>query len=146
METSAEDHSLRTANVEPWRKKITEEVFSTEITRLVVEGKNIVLGDYGPAWKLQRKIAHSALRVYGSARGALEEKITEEVCCRGADFGEETSPPPHPPFPRFDNLGSMLLKKNLCHIKTCFRAGFPPPPSNVSGFVPGITNWSLTGL
>ena len=51
-----------------------------EMTRLVVEGKNIVLGDYGPAWKLQRKITHSALRVYGSARGALEEKITEEVC------------------------------------------------------------------
>ena len=50
-----------------------------EITRLIVEGKSIILGDYGPAWKLQRKIAHTALRVYGSARGTVEEKITEEV-------------------------------------------------------------------
>ena len=34
---------------------------------------------YGQVWKLQRKIAHSALRVYGGAQGILEEKVAEEV-------------------------------------------------------------------
>ena len=50
-----------------------------EIIDLISYGKNIVFGDYGPAWKLQRKIAHSALRVYGSSQGILEEKVAEEV-------------------------------------------------------------------
>ena len=50
-----------------------------EIERLISYGKSLAFGDYGPAWKVQRKIAHSAVRVYGSARGTLEEKVAEEV-------------------------------------------------------------------
>ena len=45
---------------------------------LIFGGKNILMG-YGQVWKLQRKIAHSALRVYGGAQGILEEKVAEEV-------------------------------------------------------------------
>ena len=50
-----------------------------QITQLITRGKSIVFGDYGPSWRIQRKIAHSALRVYGSAQGLLEKKASEEV-------------------------------------------------------------------
>ncbi|EDO48191.1 predicted protein [Nematostella vectensis] len=42
-------------------------------------GTDIAFGDFGPLWKQQRKIAHSALRMFGSGLKPLEEKITVEA-------------------------------------------------------------------
>ncbi|PFX13863.1 Steroid 17-alpha-hydroxylase/17,20 lyase [Stylophora pistillata] len=44
------------------------------------KGGAIVFGDYGPRWKLLRKITHSALRMFGSGVQNLEEKVQREVC------------------------------------------------------------------
>ena len=39
----------------------------------------IIFGDFGPTWKALRKIAHSALRMYGSGLNNLENKICVEI-------------------------------------------------------------------
>ena len=43
------------------------------------EGASIIFGDYGPRWKLLRKVTHSALRMFGSGVQNLEEKVQREV-------------------------------------------------------------------
>lgn len=43
------------------------------------EGEAIIYGDFGARWKLLRKVAHSALRMFGSGIQNLEEKVQREV-------------------------------------------------------------------
>ena len=42
-------------------------------------GKDIISGDYGKSWKFHRKIAHSALRMFGDGMSKLENVISNEV-------------------------------------------------------------------
>ena len=42
-------------------------------------GKDIILADYGKGWKFHRKIAHSALRMFGEGMNKLENVISSEV-------------------------------------------------------------------
>ena len=42
-------------------------------------GKDIAFADFGPTWKEQRKIAHSALRMFGSGVKPIEERTCKEV-------------------------------------------------------------------
>ena len=42
-------------------------------------GKTISFADYNPTWKLQRKIAHGALRMFGSGMDRIQDKVFEEV-------------------------------------------------------------------
>lgn len=42
-------------------------------------GKDIAFSDFGPTWKLQRKIAHSALKMFGNGIKPLEEKVCNET-------------------------------------------------------------------
>ena len=42
-------------------------------------GKDIVMADYGAMWKTLRKIAHSALKMYGTGMGKLEKLISRET-------------------------------------------------------------------
>ena len=43
------------------------------------EAEAIISGDFGPRWKLLRKVAHSALRMYGTGIKNLEQKVVREV-------------------------------------------------------------------
>lgn len=42
-------------------------------------GKDIAFSDFSPTWKLQRKIAHSALKMFGQGIKPIEEKVCEEI-------------------------------------------------------------------
>lgn len=42
-------------------------------------GKSIAFGDFDATWKMQRKIAHSALKMFGSGIERLEAKICVEI-------------------------------------------------------------------
>ena len=51
----------------------------------ILDNKNISFADYGPHWKLNRKLGHSALKMYGDDAGEGEHKVTrecEELCLR----------------------------------------------------------------
>lgn len=37
------------------------------------------MSDYGPHWKLNRKLGHSALKSYGEDAGKMEVKVTKEA-------------------------------------------------------------------
>ncbi|XP_031550021.1 steroid 17-alpha-hydroxylase/17,20 lyase-like [Actinia tenebrosa] len=47
-----------------------------QITR---DGKDVVLGDFGPGWRMHRKIVLSALKTYGVGLSILENKISVEA-------------------------------------------------------------------
>ena len=40
--------------------------------------KGIVMEDYGPMWRMMRKVSHSALKMYGDGMGRIEEKVVKE--------------------------------------------------------------------
>ena len=40
--------------------------------------KDIAFADYGPAWKLLRKLGHASLKMYGEGMGRLEDLVTKE--------------------------------------------------------------------
>lgn len=42
-------------------------------------GKDIAFSDFTPTWKLQRKIAHSALKMFGQGIKPIEEKACQEI-------------------------------------------------------------------
>lgn len=42
-------------------------------------GKDIAFSDFSPTWKLQRKIAHSALKMFGLGIKPIEEKVCQEI-------------------------------------------------------------------
>ena len=42
-------------------------------------GKDIAFSDFSPTWKLQRKIAHSALKMFGQGIKPIEEKVCQEI-------------------------------------------------------------------
>lgn len=42
-------------------------------------GKDIAFSDFSPTWKLQRKIAHSALKMFGQGIKPIESKVCEEI-------------------------------------------------------------------
>lgn len=42
-------------------------------------GKDIAFGDFSPTWKLQRKIGHSALKMFGQGIRPIEEKVCQEI-------------------------------------------------------------------
>ena len=42
-------------------------------------GKDIAFSDFCPTWKLQRKIAHSALKMFGQGIRPIEEKVCQEI-------------------------------------------------------------------
>ena len=42
-------------------------------------GKDIAFSDFSPTWKLQRKIAHSALKMFGQGIEPIEEKVCQEI-------------------------------------------------------------------
>ncbi|XP_077989250.1 steroid 17-alpha-hydroxylase/17,20 lyase-like [Glandiceps talaboti] len=80
-------------------------------------GKDIIFGDFGPTWKLHRKISHSAMRSYASGE-TLENLITEDV------------------FPKFQQLVEMkgddafdiqpMLMLVICNIMAtvCFNCRY----------------------
>ena len=41
---------------------------------------DLVFTDYGPLWKLQRKLGHQSLKTYGEGYGNLEDALTKQ--CR----------------------------------------------------------------
>ena len=42
-------------------------------------GKDIAFSDFGPTWKLQRKIAHTALKMFGHGIERIEYKVKQEI-------------------------------------------------------------------
>lgn len=42
-------------------------------------GKDIAFSNFSPTWKLQRKIAHSALKMFGQGIKPIEEKVSQEI-------------------------------------------------------------------
>ena len=59
-------------------------IFAGRPTSFVIHTLNkgeqsLILGDFGPQWKLLRKVLHSALRMFGSGIESLEEKVQQEV-------------------------------------------------------------------
>ncbi|XP_015779092.1 PREDICTED: steroid 17-alpha-hydroxylase/17,20 lyase-like isoform X1 [Acropora digitifera] len=42
-------------------------------------GKDIAFSDFSPTWKLQRKVAHSALKMFGQGIKPIEEKVSQEI-------------------------------------------------------------------
>ena len=41
--------------------------------------QNIGFSDYGPAWKLMRKITHSSMKMYGANMEQLEKNVLQEA-------------------------------------------------------------------
>ena len=68
-------------------------------------GKDIALSDYGKRWKFHRKIAHSALRMFGEGMNKLEDVIGGEVkglCRRFEDYENK-------PFDPADDIQLMVM-------------------------------------
>ena len=42
-------------------------------------GKDIAFSDFSPTWKMQRKIAHSALKMFGQGIKPIEDKVCHEI-------------------------------------------------------------------
>ena len=53
---------------------------TNHVTSFLFSGNEaITFGDFGPRWKLLRKVTHSALRMFGSGIQNLEQKVQREV-------------------------------------------------------------------
>jgi len=63
------------------------------------KGKSISFGDFNATWKRQRKIAHSALKMFGSGIGRLEKEVSiitlpfSEVCLSSLYMKLQLTPP-----------------------------------------------------
>ena len=75
------------------------------VMRSLYQGEQgLILGDFGPQWKLLRKVSHSALRMFGSGIESLEEKVQREADELCFQFSESRGVPFDP--------------KHLVHVST----------------------------
>ena len=71
-------------------------------------GKDIIMADYGKRWKFHRKIAHSALRMFGDGMNKLEAVMSGEVKDLCIRF-EETKASPFDPAMDIDLMVMNII-------------------------------------
>nr|XP_021498839.1 cytochrome P450 2D4 [Meriones unguiculatus] len=69
--------------------------------------QGVVLAQYGPAWRQQRRFSVSTLRHFGLGKKSLEQWVTEEARCLGDAFDRYTGCPFSP---------NTLLDKAVCNV------------------------------
>ena len=71
--------------------------------------EDIGFSDYGPKWKLMRKITHGSMKMYGSGLEELEQKVLLETRQLLKRFDDQAGKPIDP-----RNDISMLLSALIC--------------------------------
>ncbi|XP_036063570.1 cytochrome P450 2D4 isoform X1 [Onychomys torridus] len=69
--------------------------------------QGVVLAQYGPAWRQQRRFSVSTFRHFGLGKKSLEQWVTEEARCLCAAFTDYTGRPLSP---------NALLDKAVCNV------------------------------